>query len=99
MLKLKHDGREINVRFDHSITRICSVTDTEFTELDDERRCTWAQVIFPDEHMIFNGEAICHPKDNYCKSTGRKLALTVAMKSFDRDLRKTIWQEYHKHCK
>ena len=90
MLKLEYGGREINVRFSHKVVD---------TELNGERRCTWVQVIFPDGSMEFDGESICHPKDNYCKSTGRKLALASAMASFDRDLRKAIWQEYLRHCK
>lgn len=90
MLKLEHDGRKINVKFSHRIMD---------TELNGERRCTWVQVIFPDDSMEFDGESICHPKDNYCKSVGRKLALANAMVDFDRNLRRAVWQEYHKHCR
>ncbi len=90
MLKLEYDDREINVRFSHR------AVDTEF---EGERRCTWAQVIFVDGNMQFNGKSTCHPRDNFSKSIGRKLALTNAMADFDRDLRKAVWQEYFNHCK
>ncbi len=90
MLKLEYDGREVNVRFSHRFV------DTEF---NGKRRCTWAQVIFPNDNMEFDGESTCHPKDNFCKSTGRKLALANAMMDFDRDLRKAVWKVYHKFCK
>ncbi len=99
MLKLEYDGREVNVRFSHSFTGLCRVVGAKFPELDYERRCTWVQVIFPNDNTVFNGEAICHPKDNYCKSTGRKLALANAMKDFGRNLRRAVWQEYFEHCK
>lgn len=90
MLRLKHNGREINVRFCHR------VVDNEF---NGKRRCTLAKVIFPDEFIEFNGESTCHPRDNFSKSTGRKIALAYAIVDFDRNLRKAIWQEYHRHCK
>ncbi len=90
MLRINYDGMNINVKFTYRIIG---------TELDGTRRCTWVKVIFPEQNAEFNGAATCHPQDNFSKSIGRKLALTNAMLDFDRDLRKIIWQEYHKHCK
>lgn len=41
----------------------------------------------------FSGKSFCHPNDNYCKETGRKLAIRKALDSMretDPELRKTI---------
>lgn len=40
--------------------------------------------------------ALCHPNDQYDKNTGRKLALTRALKCLtkDRELRKRFWNAY-----
>lgn len=42
------------------------------------------------------GFAICDPSDNFCKNTGRKLALTRALKSLDvnYELRTRFWDAY-----
>ncbi len=93
LLKINHDGREVNVKFSHKVVE---------TKLNGERRCTMVQVIiwcFPGNSVEFHGVATCHPRDNFSKSIGRKLALADALKDFGRGLRKNIWQEYHRHCK
>ena len=43
--------------------------------------------------------AICSPKDNFCKSIGRKVALKKALKEtlFNKTERKYIWQEYFQY--
>lgn len=35
----------------------------------------------------------------FCKATGRRIALTKALKAagFDRDTRRAVWAEYWKH--
>ncbi len=40
------------------------------------------------------GVAACHPKDNFCRETGRKLALTRAIAGFDKAHRAAIWAVY-----
>jgi hypothetical protein len=97
MLRINHDGSEVNVRFDHG-SRVGKFISGRLL-IEEERRYTKARVIFPDNNAEFEGEAVCHPCDNFCKSTGRKLALTKAMKDFDRSLRTAIWAEYHARCK
>lgn len=46
-----------------------------------------------------SGEATCAHIDNFCRSTGRKVALSRAMKSVDKALRKGIWDGYFKQVK
>jgi hypothetical protein len=50
----------------------------------------------PNKDFVCFGEANCVPTDNFCRATGRKLALTRALKQadFDYDARKAIWAAY-----
>jgi len=43
-----------------------------------------------------SGASYCSIKDQFCKETGRKLALTKAIKSFPKDERRQIWDQYFK---
>lgn len=42
------------------------------------------------------GAAYCHPKDNFCKATGRKIALrrVLVVAKLPRQDREAIWREY-----
>ena len=92
MLRINHNGIEIQIRFDHKKYDVPYIKNKE-------GRCTFVSIFLSDLDGEIYGVAYCHASDNFCKSTGRKLALADAMTNFDRDLRKTIWQEYHRHCK
>lgn len=99
MLKLEYDNSEINIKFDHKWETITRFNKVLNREIGTSRRCTYVRIIFPYDNLEFHGQATCHPYDNFCKSMGRKIALANAMIGFNRDLRKVIWQEYHRHCK
>lgn len=100
MLRVNHDGRNIHIKFYYStIWYNWQNIFVNGLPIIDERRITKVKIYFPDESTEFQGRSICHPADNFCKSTGRKLALANAMKNFDRNLRTAIWKEYHRHCK
>lgn len=45
------------------------------------------------------GFALCGPKDQFCKNTGRKISMTRALKCFKREVRKVFWEEYFKISK
>ena len=45
------------------------------------------------------GKAVCSPEDNFCKATGRKVALTRALRTLPRDLRKEVWDTYLERVK
>lgn len=45
------------------------------------------------EHL-YSGTARCSKKDNFCRETGRKISLARAMKDFNKELRKQIWEAY-----
>ena len=66
---------------------------------DHEARMTecWLRELTPTGTMvdIYRGHAYCHNKDNFCKATGRKIALTRALQhNFTRNERKQIWDQY-----
>jgi len=42
------------------------------------------------------GTAFLHPKDNYCKDTGRKISLAKALRGLPKDERTLIWKAYFK---
>ncbi len=44
--------------------------------------------------VLTGGRAWCHEKDNFCKETGRKLALTRAIKDLPKEQRKLVWGAY-----
>lgn len=46
--------------------------------------------------VYYTADAICHPDDSFNKETGRKIALTRAIKSLPKDERRKIWEAYFK---
>jgi len=44
------------------------------------------------EFMKLFGTASCHPNDAYCKFIGRRVALTKALSSLPREMRREIWE-------
>lgn len=59
--------------------------------------CTISHIDSGDNVVIDAfGYSTCHPKDQYNKNTGRKVALAKALKNFtgDRKLRKRFWDAY-----
>jgi hypothetical protein len=47
-------------------------------------------------YLIAFGTAYCAPTDNFSYPAGRKIALTKALKGFDREIRKAFWESYWK---
>jgi hypothetical protein len=45
------------------------------------------------------GMASCSLQDVYNKSIGRKKSLAKAIRVFDKDFRKTVWDTYRRECK
>ena len=45
------------------------------------------------------GVAKCARMDNFCKATGRKLALARALRPLPRSLRSELWANYFEHFK
>lgn len=47
-----------------------------------------------DCEVTWVGWSVCHPKDQFRKSTGRRVALTRAIKLLPREERRVIWQTW-----
>jgi len=67
-------------------------------------KCTLATVKLNGQPQM-TSTAFCSQKDNFCKSTGRKIALSRAIKMakehriIDKNTSKIIWDEYRRNCK
>ena len=52
--------------------------------------------------LLAEGQTGCSVKDNFCKATGRKIALTYALKqlgpTFGKVDRAAVWEGYLKRC-
>lgn len=46
-----------------------------------------------------NGHALCSPNDNFNKDVGRKVSLSRALESFDKEERTHVWDNYRKLTK
>lgn len=57
---------------------------------------TYCEVIDLLNEEIYVGTASCSKKDFPQKKVGRKVALSRALKTFDRETRKNIWEDYLK---
>ena len=47
---------------------------------------------------LFSGRSYCTPQDQFCRATGRKIALARALRNINvnKDMRRQIWKEYFK---
>lgn len=104
-LKLKHDGKDIEVRFGHvwqeDITPetipLFMVRPTQPNHFVN-RRCSIADLSINGEPFA-RGIAICHPQDNFSRTRGRKIALTKAIEPLDKLTRRAIWETYKRFMK
>lgn len=49
----------------------------------------------PAWEVVAKAYSQCHPDDQFCKETGRKVALRRALEGFDKPFRTAVWQAYH----
>jgi len=54
-----------------------------------------------EDHVISTGVALLHPRDNFCRAIGRKVALTKALANspFNKEQRGKVWSAYWEHHK
>jgi hypothetical protein len=82
MYRVTVDGVELNIDFRHSRISFPPVT-----------VCTvWAQT--GQVPRFRHGIAYCSIHDQFCRATGRKLALTRAVAALPKHVRKAIWDGY-----
>lgn len=113
-LRVKDGNTEIEILFDHISCaevnkRFLDLYGTRCINLPVGKRCTLATIKFNGEPKI-TGCAACSKNDNFCKSTGRKIALQRAIWAakrngnidglrMDKSLSTKIWDTYRKNCK
>jgi hypothetical protein len=93
MFDLNYKGVVYSVSFDYTSVNADESVDNKKLKTT---RCFVTWVEKPMYPMLSIAEvAICSPKDNFCKATGRKIALTKVMKNFnDKEFRTAIWNKY-----
>ena len=83
------DFKHINTLNQKSTTcrlyKICQATDLDAIKIGNKYYKLYRE-----------GFANCHPKDNFQKKIGRKIALTRTIFDFDEKFRKNIWENYLK---
>ena len=79
-MKINIDGRDYSFKFQHNTTG--------------RERGTVCRVFNEAGDQVIYGVSNVHPKDNFCKEKGRKIALSRAIKSWDKVYREQVWSEY-----
>lgn len=95
-LRTNYDNHEIEIRFGHmhrSVEDLVALGLNICGHPKSLRRCSVAEVII-DDNSFSQGFAVCHPRDRFNKSFGRKKAMTNAIQVLDQPTRKAIWSEY-----
>lgn len=93
MLQVLFEKKKINIRFRHNICQPYEIESLTGLCVNGDRRCSFVTVEI-DSKPFGKGVVVCHPSDNFCKSRGRKKALSYAISSLHRVIRKKIWEEY-----
>lgn len=85
-MKFKNsEGQNVTVAFSHSF-----VNSGEEKHIG--KRITAVTVEIGDQSHL--GYAICHPNDNFCKETGRRVALKRGLEVFNKQQRTEVWDQY-----
>ena len=89
------DGRNYSFKFFHKndqpVTTSKLSKKVEQTPIERATTC----IIFNEAgDQVTYGVSNVHPKDNFCKEKGRKIALSRAIKSWDKVYREQVWNEY-----
>ncbi len=94
------DGKRIEVRFFHQECDPGFIEAKTGIVVDENRRCSRAVVSIQNtvgelgNHSETEGISVCHPKDNFSRSIGRKRALREALFSLSKDIRCAVWDQY-----
>lgn len=98
MLRVKTGVGEICVSFMHTFLEPKELEDLTGESFDFGRHCSFAEISELGCRRGF-GMSICHPKDNFSKSAGRKRALANALLAYPKDVRRSVWETYMDNCK
>lgn len=94
-MKIKIDGRDYSFKFYHkNDQRVSGSKLSKKIEETPIERATTCIVFNEFEEEVTHGVANVHPSDNFCKEKGRKIALSRAIASWDKNYREQVWNEY-----
>ena len=89
-MKINIDGRDYSFKFQHNTGNTTSKKETS-SQIE---RGTVCRVFNEAGDQVTYGVSNVHPKDNFCKEKGRKIALSRAITSWDKSYREQVWNEY-----
>ncbi len=74
------------------VQRRCTIV----TVLEDKREILGEKPKLEELKVVCKGIAMCHPKDNFNKVQGRKIAIAAALKllGWDKETRTEFWKAY-----
>jgi hypothetical protein len=94
------EGKESKLTFQHirehnEIAALC-------TEMAEDGPATQPTVVTwvdlrpaeGDYAPFASGHAFTHPNDNFCRETGRKIALTRLLRDYPKPVRAQVWKQY-----
>lgn len=101
-MKINIDGRDYSFKFYHKndgdtqgkqptppITKLSTKVPIALVE-----RATICIIFNEAGEEVSSGTSNVHPKDNFCKEKGRKISLARAIKTWDKEYRSQVWDEY-----
>jgi len=68
-------------------------------EFDVPKKLTRCEVKIRGMERIYGAIAYCHPKDQFNRSTGRKVCLAKAIRQLHKEIRTAIWEQYFQSIK
>ena len=90
-MKINIDGRDYSFKFQHNTGNSKGKLEKEDSQVE---RGTVCRVFNEAGDQVTYGVSNVHPKDNFCKEKGRKIALSRAIASWDKNYREQVWNEY-----
>ena len=95
-MKINIDGREYSFKFQHNTGEVARKPKLglKLSQTTTQERGTVCRIFNEAGEQVTYGVANVHPHDNYCKEKGRKIALARAMKTWDKEYRSQVWEEY-----
>jgi len=93
MYRVTVDGVELEVDFRHK-QAWRSVELGPDVHVEDRDHWRTICVIGVGDYHLSSGMADCSVSDQFCRATGRKLALTRAVAELPKHVRKAIWEGY-----
>ena len=83
----------MKIQFDNSEWKIFWKYRQESGNNNGTTHCIIIDTQFPDVELL-EGKSDCSPRDIFCKSTGRKVSLSKAIKNLPKQQRRAIWNAY-----